>query len=348
MAVITKEIGSDARDYATFTLHEDALGGAAGGAGNDAVGEAYNDSAFDESVTYNDGTPDSVKITVPVGERHDGTEGTGARIVATAGGRQIRLDIPIIIEWLEFDHNGNISQALGTIRGVSSTGQIIANTILHGGTRSDGNDVRAIHFESMAADTPAKSVLNNIIYDYTHTGNNANDVRGIDDAIANTNRHVNILNNTIHDVQKTAGTGDAFGIGFTDGANRDIRNNIVTDTAGGTSGTTEDYEISSPANATAGYNLSSDATASDDGVTGNELINKASASQFVSNSAPYDLHIKTGADAIDAGVDLVTTPSGVEIDINGRDRDAEGDVWDMGAHELVAAAVTFVPQVIMI
>jgi len=48
-----------------------------------------------------------------------------------------------------------------------------------------------------------------------------------------------------------------------------------------------------------------------------------------------DLHLKAQSDAIDAGTDLGTTPSGVEIDINGRDRDSQGDTWDQGAHEFV-------------
>ena len=41
--------------------------------------------------------------------------------------------------------------------------------------------------------------------------------------------------------------------------------------------------------------------------------------------------------ACKAGVDLVTTPTYVNIDIDGRDRDAAGDTWDIGADEFVAA-----------
>jgi len=49
MVEVLKKIGSDGgptRDYATITLWEAALGGAAGGGGNDAIGECYDDSAF--------------------------------------------------------------------------------------------------------------------------------------------------------------------------------------------------------------------------------------------------------------------------------------------------------------
>ena len=83
------------------------------------------------------------------------------------------------------------------------------------------------------------------------------------------------------------------------------------------------------------HNLASDATASGTG----SLDSKLSADQFVSTTGgSEDLHLKDGADAINAGTDLGTTPSGVEIDIDGRDRDAEGDVWDMGAAELVVVS----------
>ena len=56
-----------------------------------------------------------------------------------------------------------------------------------------------------------------------------------------------------------------------------------------------------------------------------------------------DLHLKAGADAIDAGTDLGTTPTGVNYDIDGRDRDAEGDVWDIGADEYVAVGGAIAP-----
>ena len=57
---------------------------------------------------------------------------------------------------------------------------------------------------------------------------------------------------------------------------------------------------------------------------------------FVSTTGgSEDLHIDADSDCVDAGVDLGTT-NGVEIDINGRNRDSQGDTWDIGAHEFVA------------
>ena len=68
-----------------------------------------------------------------------------------------------------------------------------------------------------------------------------------------------------------------------------------------------------------------------------------------------DLKLKAGAAAIGAGADLGTgyydSTSGftlatsaygtaLNIDIDGRDRDAEGDDWDIGADQFVASATT--------
>jgi len=140
-------------------------------------------------------------------------------------------------------------------------------------------------------------------------------------------------NNTIHNVASTT-IANTTGITFNDVANTDIRNNIVTDVTS-TSGTALCYQLSSPSTATVTHNLSSDSTASGTG----SLTNKSSSNQFVSVvPGSEDLHLKAGADAIDAGTDLGTTPTGVNIDIDGRDRDLEGDTWDMGADEYVSAA----------
>jgi hypothetical protein len=50
-------------------------------------------------------------------------------------------------------------------------------------------------------------------------------------------------------------------------------------------------------------------------------------------SGSEDLHLKFISAAIDAGVDLGTSPDGVQYDIDGKDRDAENSIWDIGAHE---------------
>ena len=126
----------------------------------------------------------------------------------------------------------------------------------------------------------------------------------------------------------------SHGTEFFDQTGTTIQNCAVTNTGGTTSDTPVDYSVASPANATVDHNLASDTTASGTG----SLDSKTSANQYVSTTdGSEDYHLKAGADAIDAGVDKGTTPSGVEIDIDNRDRDAQGDTWDMGADEFVAA-----------
>jgi len=58
----------------------------------------------------------------------------------------------------------------------------------------------------------------------------------------------------------------------------------------------------------------------------------ANAFLDTSTSDP-DLHLKTGTNFIDTAADLGTSPTNVEIDINGNNRDTGGVTWDLGAHE---------------
>lgn len=328
MAVVTKTIGSDAaRDYSTISAWEADLDDTGiYASGDDAVGDCYNDSAFDESVTIDGGGTvglNSVTLTVPSGERHDGTAGTGARLVSSADGSSgIAISTqPVTVKWLEIDWNNNAVP--GTI-GVDLSGDndnTVSQCVLHDVTDAGAHQI--VQFTRMGTDTPAHNLLNTIIYDGVFSG--ANDSYGVIDAIAASSRTTNILNVTVHNVANSGG-GAGLGVSFSDNTPRSVRNVIATDSD-------TDFIPASPSNATVDHNLSSDATASGTG----SLTNKASSDQFVSNTDPYDLHLKSGADCIDAGTDLGTTPTGVNIDIDGRDRDAEGDTWDIGADEFVAA-----------
>ncbi len=325
MAIITQSIGTDARDHATIELWEADLNDTGiYDPVDDALGECYNDSAFDESVTINGGATsgiDSVTLSVASGERHDGTAGSGTRMVRTAGGDSLKVDgpaIPHTIEWIEVDVNGNTGPRAVFMAGNAPTKFNVYNNLLHGVA---GTDVSGIVLQD-----PASDVLNCIIYDIQDSGTGGQHSRGITGPNAPPNL-INILNVTIHDIVNDNGSGNAHGIDAATNANWVLTNNISTDPAGTTSGEIKCYDLG-----TQSFNLSSDTTASGAG----SLTEKPAANQFVSIvGGSEDLHLKPGADAIDAGTDLGTTPTGVEIDIDGRDRDAEGDIWDMGADELV-------------
>lgn len=313
MALVTKSIGTSGRDYSTIVLWEDDLDVGAGGAGNDAVGEMFKDSVFDEQPTINDATPDSIKLTVPISERHDGTAGTGARIVRTSAGVSVVLDIKTTAEFFEIDSNGNQARFIT----LGATDSIAGNLLCHGYAGSS-NGLNGIDINVRA------DVVNCIVYDMDMTsGFPARNLVGID-AFINTGG-VTILNNTVFSITESGDPGhNVRGIVTKTGGT--WKNNISMDCGD------DDLSLA----ATKENNMSSDATATGTG----SLANKLSVNQFVSIvGGSEDLHLKAGADAIDAGQDLGTLPTGVNIDIDGFDRDADTsrDPWDIGAHEFPPA-----------
>lgn len=320
MATVTKTIGTSGRDYSTIASWEADLDNASlYSAGDDAVGECYDDSVFDERPVINGGSTvglNAVTLTAASGERHDGTAATGVRVAPSSGvGNVLHMDFAQgsginqgVIEWIEADINDTYS-VYGIVGSCLSGTAIVRNALSHGGGSS----------ETYTAGISSMYVCNSIVYAITGDGLN---VRGI--SIPDV-----ALNCTIHDIENANETaGNAHGIYANDFETTEIRNTICTDVAGLSA--VACFWPSSPAAATMDHNLSSDTTASGAG----SLTNRASSDQFVSTAVgSEDLHLKEGADAIDAGADLGTTPSGVEIDIDGYDRDAGAGAWDIGADE---------------
>jgi len=335
LTVITSSIGTDGRDYSTMVLWEADLSGAAGGAGNDAVGEAFKDSDFTASLTINDATPDSVKLTAPVAERHDGTAGTGVVVTVTSG-NVIDVARVCTIEWIEVTRtSGNV--LFGFKGSAAADASVIKNNLVHGMMNTGTATITGI---SGASAADGMDILNNIIYDLDHDNGTSNQAIGI-----SASSRVDIFNNTVHNIQSNnaGASNDARCISFADTADRIAKNNICTDPSGTTSGSKVCYSPASPVNATMDFNLASDTTASGS----NSLNNKTSAKQFVSITAgSEDLHKKLGANAINTGVDLGSTPAGVEIDIDGfnRDADTSRDPWDMGADEFTLVKGVSMPQ----
>jgi hypothetical protein len=335
MAIVTKSIGTTGRDYSTVTSWESDLdNGAVYSSGDDAIGEMYNDSDFNESVTFDGGGTvglNSATVRAATGEGHDGTAGSGVRMLASTG----RLwaitgtGLPYHLEHIELDWNGK------GVGGTWTSLQMNANTASHVSSFKrlllhDCRNLSPGHHNYVFRQTLGHAdVLNCIVYDISTTKNNC---VGIQQTHAST--AFDIHNCTVHNVTNSSG-GTAYGISWNDISAFTVQNTIATDSDDG------DFNGTS-SNATEQYNLSSDATAAGTG----SLTSKTAANQFVSTTGgSEDLHLKSGADAIDAGTDQGTTPAGVEIDIDGRDRDAEGDTWDIGAHEFVAApAGTILPH----
>lgn len=330
MAAVPKTVGTNARDYSTWTLWEADLDGASYAAGDDAVGNGYNDSVFNEALTINGGTTvglNSVTMQGAVGQRHSGIIGTGCQFVqSSAKGITLSSNLTsggMTVAWISFNFGGFsvtntiLSSLTSTTNEIKIRNNIIYNAAGPGGT---GNVVSIVGNKV--------AITNNFIYGCLG-GSGSGTYKGI---AAPGSRIMNLSNNTVYNVGKV-GTGACYGIGGADVSNYTAQNNIAVGNGGPTSGTKQDFETTSPATAVMSYNLSSDTSATGTG----SLVSKTAGNQFVSTvGGSEDLHLKAGADAINAGTDLSTTPTNVNVDIDGYDRDATAVVWDIGADEYVA------------
>lgn len=337
MAVVDTDIRTNgAGDYQTITLWIDDDYGSVDLLNDDCTGSCYWDgTAFDESPTI-DVVAKSIALTVPEAERHDGTAGTGARIVRTGGATVFTVTptVVVTIEWLEVDGPNAPTGAAYQIYEVGGVGTtlVVHHCLLHDlGPDSDGK-------ASIYCIRSSPGVVhNNVIYDIDITGI-AGHERFVYGIKATHTAEIEAYNNTVWHVTMNDGgaTAQCYGILLLDAVGDVLKNNLIMDCVDGGLAEDGDYWDASPANAVTATNGSSDATSPD----GAAYRNWAAADQFVSTEGgSEDLHLKAGADAIDEGTDLEETPTGVNFDIDNFDRHAEGVVWDIGADEYVAAAV---------
>ncbi len=324
MATITKTIGTSSRDYSTITAWEaDLDNGAIYSASDDAVGECYNDSTFTENVTFNGGGTiglGSALLTVAEGERHDGTAGTGVVVTPSAAGNIINQITPSTgpnnISWLELDGGGytgasrrGISVGSSLIGGGSYTSHCLIYNIT---TTTYYYSCHGIRLSSWQSDYNPQYINNCIIYNLINTGSGGTGAAAVWNGYMGD--WINYAYNCVaYNITHASQRADGF-------YNNNVKNSIAMGCDGSDFNT--GYET---------YCMDSDGSSS--GTTGS-LNNKSAVDQFVSIVyGSEDLHIKAGSDAIGAGTDLGTT-AGVNIDINGRDRDANVCLWNMCAHYL--------------
>tara|TARA_R100000808_G_C2140243_1_gene148056 strand:- start:127 stop:1272 length:1146 start_codon:yes stop_codon:yes gene_type:complete len=366
MATIVKSIGATGRDYTTVDAWEADLDESSiYSAGDTAQGEMYADSTFEISSTidiFNGGTIGLYHrtLTAAAGERHDGTANTGVRILCTNTGSNVTMincnnavgdadsggtdQRGNQISYIEFDANEKkIRQAVQL-----SNYNGIQQCLIHGVRFTNSYNITS------AVNMVGKQtwVCNNILYDVfcdSGTGRNQWGVYGI---YADNNDWMVVTNNTIYGVKTDADQGGfarggyASGIYMKNGGSlQRVYNNIVMDTL--SENTTDELDFRTLTSTTyTDRNYSSDTSAP--GAT--NYRSESAADTFVSTSAgSEDFHLKSGANAIGTGKDcgtretvggrpmpypLYTWP----VDIDGRDRDTEGDTWDIGADQYVAAA----------
>ena len=337
------------RFYSSITNWEAGLDDTAVYSSSDiAVGECHNDSVFNETVVINGGGTvglASVKLSVHSGSRHTGTAGTGARMIPSGSSSANIIDIArddVTVEWLEISGESATSGAVvGVYINVTAHDIYINNNVIHNILATGADGTRGVGIEcDHSASSPASSsrfILNNFVYAINSThATDWHPVIGIYVLHPTGAGDVEIYNNTVFDI--TSLTGAAYGI--VGSASTDATNNIALSCD---SASSANHCYYGSYLAASDYNLSDDATAwgsnsvtSTDGATAaNTIANTSSGSE--------NLHLITGSLAIGAGVDLGTTPTGVEIDIDGRDRDTEGDTWDIGADQAVGLSVTITP-----
>ena len=360
MATVTKTIGSDGRDYSTFTAWDAALDDAdLYDADDDAIGECYDDSDFDMQGDFtlnggdlDDGSGDlaTVTLTVAAGERHDGTAGTGVRVYTstTTKWRWIPVclhaiasaDGPfdLIIEWIDFDGSdeglGSEMITCNSQTAGSHATTCIRNCLLH------NHEKRWV-----SATTYDCAFLNNIFYACGGVG--GGQIIGI---YKRGYRHsAYTYNCTFHSVIGTKTSGgliQAYRQIYDYGETR-TKNNLSTghDLPNSTTGNVYGYYAlaSKTPFATSRYNHNpgDDSSVIDimlEGTVGDSLCFSGviPADIYVSNTpGSEDLKLKenagSGPGVIGSGTDLGNDKN-VNYDITNFDRDTITD-WDIGAHQ---------------
>jgi len=327
------------------------------GSSDDVVGELHADSTFtDNTVNFNQKQSlSSVKLTVNSDDRHDGTAESGALWKPTSGSGHdqgiIRVGIDsLTVEWLDISMDSLDSRDTNKVILLTGTNDdcIIRNNLIHDRGGNPGNNGPfIIHTVGAGASTDTLTIQNNIIYEIVETSNdsvsaiNTNQWSGIS----------NIYNNTIYKLTCAGSSKASVGIMFgnVSSAVANVKNNIVSLlTVVGVSTLARAYrKVGASSTANTANNLSDDTThatynAEDMEQNLNDtsaLIGKTLAQiDFVSTVVgSEDLHLDTSSVCLEAGVDLGTT-NGVNIDIDGVDRDATGVTWDIGADQKSTAS----------
>lgn len=346
--------GTFKRAFSTITLFEAMVDDASPsywGSSDDVVGELHADSNFtDATVNFSQKQSlSSVTLSVYEDDRHDGTAESGAlwKPTANSGHNQgiLRINIDnMTAEWLDISMDSldsrNTNKAI--VLAGTNDDNIIRNNLLHdkgGNPGSTGPNV--IHIIAAGSTSDVVYIQNNIIYNIVETS-------GDHSVGINTNQWsgtTHIYNNTVYNIDSQGSSKNAYGIVYGSNTNNttNIKNNLVAKMVadGGASNERAFQKSDASSTENASNNLSDDTTTDATyKAPGSDSLQDQTLAQiaFVSTTAgSEDLHIQSSSVCAEAGVDLGTTNE-VNIDINGRDRDAEGDTWDIGAHQVSEAA----------
>lgn len=322
MATVTVGTGGD---YSTIAAAEaDLDNSGVHSAAQPAIFELFN-QAFNEAVTVDGGGTLGISEFImrpAAGAGHTGIAGTGARITGAFNHLFTTGAIFMRIRGLEFDGQG------GDVRELVEVGAAddmeVSQCIVHGIASTAANLASGI---TGSGASTRMQVQDNIVYDIR--SNSTGGASGVS-ITAGANSTSNFDNNTADDIECTNGTsGNGYGFFYPDDADLTLRNNLATNMAA-TAGTPQNYAVTSPVNAVTATNGGDDATSPQAGLRNLSIA-------YV-NAAGRDYRLAAGdLGAMNVGTDLGAVQAA--IDILGRNRDTQGDVWDLGAHEFVPSAV---------
>jgi len=342
MATITKGIGTASRDYSTIAAWEADLDSSGIYSSSDnAIGELYADSEFNEDLDIDGGGTiglDNITLTSSgsIESRHDGTKGTGVIVrrssvtkdlVLYAGNATVNT---MTFSWIEFDGDDDVTSNgsdKSMIKASGATELYIQNNIFHSwGIGQDSSNNYTFKLEG------TKNVFtNNFVFNMNGgSGHTWHVFYGN----AVTASEQLILNNTFFDIDKQTVSTNSYMFSYMDThASSRIRNNVIMDdnllaiAGAGTKHASSVLDY-------LGYDASS--------VTGFSNVVEDTVANAFSSTVKSDpnLHLKSVSTFIHSGIDLGTTPTNIAIDIDGRDRDAKVDIWDLGADKYSPDSIT--------
>jgi hypothetical protein len=319
MADTNATVGAAGADYATVTLAEATLKSVSGNHTLQFVDNVTETGVCDFTAgeTYT-----SLLVYTDTADKHDGTPGSATYVwnLANASNSLSVNNDTVSFEDIEIDASAITGNSGEIIQGGAADTLTMRRCLIHGWRKTSGSSAQGLI--STAGSSGQAFFYSNILVDCVCSS--AANITAFNFAGHSTSE---IIGNTVANISNTNGTsGNVTGINVPDDAAMTAQNNLSYDISS-TSGTAVDWQTSSYINLTTGGNVTEDGT-SPDGAS-----NQNVTPTFVAaGSNNYLL-----AAALGKATDLGAVGEDGAIDILDRNRDTEGDTWDAGAHQYVAA-----------